>query len=267
MRTALRDIECFVFDMDGTINLGDTLIDGALELVQLLRQREIKFFFFTNNSSKSPSAYVQKLERLGFSEMTEEHIITSGDVMIRFLKEKYAAPSVFLVGTPALEEQFDLAGIKRLDCEVEKADAVVVGFDTTLVYEKLVTACRLVAAGTPFYATNIDRICPLEGGAFLPDCASICALVQHATGVPAIFVGKPAAETVSYILAASGKSAAKTALVGDRLYTDIATAVAGNATGIAVLSGEISREDIESQSEIKPDYIFESVKELYEALR
>ncbi len=266
MPTPIKNLECFVFDMDGTINLGNTLIPGALELIEELRTRDIKFFFFTNNSSKSPAEYVKKLEKLGFSGMTLSHIMTSGDVMIHYLKTHFPKPKVFLSGTPALEEQFRQAGIALLAPDAPAADAVVIGFDTSFCFEKANAACRLIAAGAPFLATNIDRVCPLEGGAFLPDCGSICAMLEHATGIAPKFTGKPFRETVDFILAAAKTAPEKTAIVGDRLYTDIATAVHGKITGIAVLSGEISQADIDA-SDIRPDYTFPSVAELLQELK
>ncbi len=265
MPTPIRELECFVFDMDGTINLGETLIPGALELIDALQRRGTKFFFFTNNSSKSPAEYIKKLDRLGFSGLGLSHIMTSGDVMIHYLKTHFPMPHVFLAGTPALEQQFRQAGISLAGLDAQEADAVVIGFDTTFHFEKANTACRLIAAGTPFLATNMDRICPLEGGAFLPDCGSMCAMIEHATGIPPKFTGKPFAETVSYILDAAGTAPEKTVMVGDRLYTDIATAVHGGITSIAVLSGEMSQRDIDA-STIAPDYIFESVAGIFQEL-
>ena len=144
MPTPIKNLECFVFDMDGTINLGNTLIPGALELIEELRTRDIKFFFFTNNSSKSPAEYVKKLEKLGFSGMTLSHIMTSGDVMIHYLKTHFPKPKVFLSGTPALEEQFRQAGITLLTPNAPAADAVVIGFDTSFCFEKANAACRLM---------------------------------------------------------------------------------------------------------------------------
>ena len=268
MATLMKDIECFVFDMDGTINLGETLIPGSLELIDTLRAQNKKFFFFTNNSSKSPAAYVEKLARLGFQGITRDHIMTSGDVMIHYLKTHFGqTPVIYLAGTEDLEQQFTHAGITLLPHDTyEKADAVVVAFDTSFNFIKANTVCRLISAGAPFLATNIDKVCPLEGGAYLPDCGSMCRMIAHATGVEPKFTGKPFKETVAYILSAAGTDPQKTAMVGDRLYTDIATAAAGGIVGIAVLSGEVTMEDITGQDEIHPDYILDSIADIYQAL-
>ena len=116
-------------------------------------------------------------------------------------------------------------------------------------------------------ATNIDKVCPLEAGAYLPDCGSMCKMITHATGVEPKFTGKPFKETVEYILNAAGTDPQKTAIVGDRLYTDIATATAGGIVGIAVLSGEVTLEEIKAQQEIRPDYILDSVADILAALQ
>jgi HAD superfamily hydrolase (TIGR01450 family) len=258
----LKEVECFVLDMDGTINLGDRLIDGAKEYIEYMQQNGIQFYFFTNNSSKAPLDYVKKLERLGFSGMTRDNIMTSGDVMIHYLKSHVEQPKVYLAGTPELEIQFRDAGITLLPSDTQEADFAVLGFDTSFRFEKADALCRLVSDGVPFVATNIDRVCPLDGGRFWPDCASMASMITHATGIEPKFVGKPFKETVDFILAKTGTEAKKTAMVGDRLYTDIKTAVNGGIVGIAVLSGEISYQDIE-EGDVAPDYILDSVYDIY----
>ncbi|MBD5560272.1 MAG: HAD-IIA family hydrolase [Clostridia bacterium] len=262
----LTDIECYVLDMDGTINLGDTPIEGAHELIEELRRRGIPFYFFTNNSSRSPQAYVERLHALGFTGVGREQIMTSGDVMIDYLQRHHPDPLVYLAGTPALREQFEQAGIRLADETCSSADFAVLGFDTTFSFAKADTLCRLVSSGVPFLATNIDRVCPLEGGAFLPDCGSMAAMIEHATGVSPQFIGKPFPETSEYILRHASSAPERTAVVGDRIYTDIMTAVNGGLVGIAVLSGEIGWEDIE-QGQVTPDYVLESVADITAALR
>ncbi|MEF9989610.1 MAG: HAD-IIA family hydrolase [Christensenellaceae bacterium] len=262
----LADIECFVLDMDGTINLGYTLIDGAKEFIETLQKKNIKFYFFTNNSSKAPVDYVIKLEKLGFTGMTRDHIMTSGDVMIHYIKTNKPNAKVYLAGTPQLEAQFEEAGIALLAADAQTADYAVLGFDRTFTFEKADTLSRLITSGVPFVATNIDKVCPLEDGKFCPDCASMAKMITHATDVEPKFVGKPFKETVDYILAKTGTDKNKTAMVGDRLYTDIKTAQNGGIVGIAVLSGEISYDDIR-KSDVSPDYILDSVRGIYDAIK
>jgi len=262
----LAELECFVFDMDGTINLGYELIDGSRELIDLLRAQGKPFYFFTNNSSKAPLDYVEKLLKLGFEGITREHIMTSGDVMIHYLRTLMEKPQVYLAGTPELEKQFSDAGIALLPGNAEKAEYVVLGFDTTFDFEKADNLCRLIDGGAKFLATNIDRVCPLSGGRFWPDCGSMSAMITHATGVEPEYAGKPFKHTVDFILDKTGSSPGKTAIVGDRLYTDIKTAVVGGICGIAVLSGEVTYEEI-MEGDVKPDYILDSVADIYRALK
>jgi len=263
----LKDIGCFVLDMDGTVNLGQTPVAGAKELLDLLYRRGIGYYFFTNNSSRSPDGYVKKLERLGFENITPGNIMTSGDVMAHYLKARCdKAPRVYLAGTPELEDQFRREGIVLEPQGCETVDFAVLGFDTTFSFKKADALCRLISRGVPFVATNIDRVCPLEGSRFWPDCGSMAAMIAHATGIEPVFVGKPFPETVDYILDKAGMDRGCVAMVGDRLYTDIKTAVNGGITGIAVLSGEIGYDDIE-KSDVRPDYVLDSVHDIYLMLR
>ncbi len=261
----IKDIKCFVFDMDGTIYMSERVIDGAFDLLELLKKRGTPFLFFTNNSSKSPDDYVQKLRRLGFLGIEREQILSSGDVLAHYVLNTYEKPKIYLAGTPALHEQMQTYGIECGNVGDMDVSAAVMGFDTTLDYEKINHFCTLVAGGVDFLATNIDNICPLDGGGFLPDCGSMCKMVTHSTGVEPKFVGKPFKETVDCILRVSGLPAHDIAMVGDRLYTDIATAVNGEMTGIAVLSGEITARDIEV-SDIKPHITVNSVADIYAEL-
>ena len=258
-------MNCYVLDMDGTLNLGDTPIDGALEFLLTLRERSVPFWFFTNNSSRSPKAYVEKLHRLGFGFVERSDIMTSGDVLIDLLQSRPEIRRVYVAGTSAFREQMREAGFELLEEDCTDADCAVLGFDTTFTFGKADCLCRLAAAGVPFYATNVDRVCPLDNGRFLPDCGSMAAMIEHASGVRPIFVGKPSAFTAQYILRRTGTAPERTAIVGDRLYTDIQTAVNGGMIGIAVLSGETTEEEI-STSSIRPHLVLPSVRDIQRAI-
>ena len=261
----LDSLQCYIFDMDGTIYLGSRVIPGATQLLALLRERRIPYYFFTNNSSKSPEDYIEKLEKLGFGEYTRKDIITSADVTADYILKRFGSnASAYVVGTPSLLSQLTAAGIRLTD--TGRPDCLVVGFDTTLTYEKCDKATALLRQDVPFLATNIDAVCPLEDGAVLPDCASICAMLTYATGKQPKFLGKPFVETAEYIIRYTGIFAARTAVVGDRLYTDMRLAMDNGMCAIGVLSGEMTREDIE-QSTDKPHYLFDSVRDLTELLK
>lgn len=256
----LRSKKLFVLDMDGTFYLGNKLIEGSLGFLEKLEETGREFLFFTNNSSRIASFYKKKLAGMGcFVE--EDRIVTSGDVTIKYLKENYPGAGVYLVGTDLLEESFRKGGINLTE---ERPDIVVLSFDTSLTYEKISKACTFIRNGAIFLATHLDLNCPTEDG-FIPDCGAMCALVEASTGKKPKYLGKPFRETVDMIKLITGRKDEELAFVGDRLYTDIATGVKNGITGILVLTGETVRKDVET-SEVKPDFIFESLAALGNAL-
>lgn len=245
----LKKKRYFILDMDGTFYLGDKLLDGSLEFINTLKGTGHDFLFFTNNSSKNPNVYVEKLNRMGCS-VKEDKVVTSGMVTIHYLKKYYVAPRVFLLGTPMLEEQFINEGINLVE---DNPDLVVAGFDTTITYDKLTKACNFIRQGVTFIATHPDFNCPTEDG-FIPDCGAICAFITASTDVYPKYLGKPHIETLEFILDLLDCTADDIVFVGDRLYTDIAIAADHGVTSILVLTGETQVGDVE-KSEVKPDII------------
>ena len=259
-RKVLKAKKLFVLDMDGTFYLGDRPIEGSLGFLEKLKETGREFLFFTNNSSKSSAFYKKKLAGMGCF-VDESTVVTSGDVTIKYLKENYPGAGVYLVGTELLEESFEKSGIRFTE---DRPDIVVLSFDMTLTYEKMTKACSFIRNGALFLATHLDLNCPTEDG-FIPDCGAMCAMVEVSTGVKPKYLGKPFRETVDMIKLITGKKDEELAFVGDRLYTDIATGVKNGITGILVLTGETELKDIEN-SEVQPDFIFESLAALGEAL-
>lgn len=260
MKALLDKVKLFVLDMDGTFYLGDRRIDGALDFIHKVKETGRDFIFFTNNSSKNGSMYIEKLASMD-CPITKDRIMTSGDVTAAYLKSKYPGKKVYLVGTPALEAVFREEGICLTE---EKPEVVVIGFDMTLTYEKLERACTYIREGAVFLATHKDINCPTETG-FIPDCGAICAAITLSTGVLPRYLGKPCRETLDMVLQRTGYNKDEIAFVGDRIYTDVATGVNNGALGILVLSGETKRADI-AASEVQPDGVFESLKEMLEYL-
>ena len=252
----LSGIDLFVLDMDGTFYLGDIILEGSLDFLKKVEETGKNFIFFTNNSSKSPVNYINKLANMN-CHIERNQIMTSGDVTIEFLNRNRTGQTVYLVGTPALEESFREAGVPLVN---DNPDVVVIGFDTTLTYEKLERACTFIRNGAEFLATHLDINCPTEDG-FIPDCGAMCALISLSTGKEPKYLGKPFKETMEMVLARTGFAKEKVAFVGDRIYTDVATGVKNGAKGILVLSGETKLEDVE-KSEVKPDAIFASIGEM-----
>lgn len=253
----ISEIQLFVLDMDGTLYLGESPLDGAADFCKKIIESGRKLIYFTNNASKAPEDYVEKLVRLGFP-CKRENVMTSGDVAIAFLNKYHKGESVYLVGTENLEKSFAENGIAISD----NAKIVVVSFDLSLTYEKLERACTLIRNGAIFYSTHPDINCPTQNG-FIPDSGAICGAIALSTGVQPKYFGKPYAETAQMIELVSKVSKCKTAMVGDRLYTDIALGKNNGLCSILVMSGETTEQMLEDLTENeKPDLKFGSVKEI-----
>jgi len=261
----LKDIELFLLDMDGTVSFEDQLIEGAAEFIQCLRDQNKRFIFVTNNSSDNAGNYVKKMNRLGIP-CGEENVFTSGMAMGLFLTQNRRDKTVYLSGTKALREELLSYGIPLVDEDAERVDIVVIGFDKELTYKRLTTACRFLVEGSEFLATNVDLVCPMKNKRYIPDCGSICRMLTTATGKEPVYIGKPARHMIDILSQKYGVPQDRVAMVGDRLYTDVATGINAGAVSICVLSGETSAQML-SESDLKPDYVFDSVRELHQALK
>lgn len=254
---SLRKVDTFLLDMDGTIYLGDRLFDCTLPFLALLRRQNKRYIFLTNNSSKNKTAYLEKLTRLGVP-VEEDSVFTSGEATTIYLNAEKPGARIYLCATPSLEAEFTQAGFILTD---KDPDYAVLGFDQTLTYEKLVKLCDFVRAGLPFIATHPDLNCPVEGG-FIPDTGAMLALVRASTGRdPDYIVGKPNRGIIDALARKESLDQSRMAMVGDRLYTDIAVGVNAGITSILVLSGESTREDL-AVSDVKPDYVFKDLSEI-----
>ena len=262
---AFFDKKLYIFDMDGTIYLGDIVFDYAIRFIDHLRASGKKVIFFTNNASHSGSFYFDRLQKRGFSPRTEE-IMTSGDVTIEFLKRHRKGKRVYLIGTDELVECFRANGIDLVDEDAESCDIVVSSFDTTLTYAKLNAACRFVRNGSEYLSTHPDYNCPTETG-FLPDSGAIAAFITASTGVSPTYFGKPYRETVEMIEEATGFDRSEMCIFGDRLYTDIALGKKHGVCSILVLSGETTAEDLQKAvPDEQPDFVFPSLAEVDQAM-
>lgn len=252
----LKNIRCFLIDMDGTIFLGNHLLPGAQEWLALLERKGVAYFFLTNNSSHSRVEYVEKLNRMGL-RISEERIFTSGEATAIYLGRKYPGASLYVVGTPPLQDEFERHGFTLTE---EAPDAAVLGFDTTLTYEKLWKLCDLVRAGKPYIATHPDINCPTETG-FKPDIGAMIECVAASTGrQPDVIIGKPHEPIVTALVDKTGFQIQAHGMIGDRLYTDIALGKWGITTAL-VLSGETKAEDL-AESEFQPDVVVADIAEM-----
>ena len=258
----LRECELFLFDMDGTLYLGDEVYEGAIELMEDLPRLGKRYIYLTNNSSRAGSDYISRLRRLGFP-CEKENVFTSGMATGLYLNEKHPGARVYLVGTKAFYGELLSYGINLVE---EDADVVVAGFDTELVYEKLNKAVRYLRRGAAFIEANPDWVCPMPAGEVLPDCGSICALLTAASGAVPVVIGKPNRNMVDIISHMTAVPNSRICCVGDRLYTDIAVAQNAEAVSLLVLSGETDEKMLE-EAERKPDYVLPAVKDLHRVLR
>lgn len=253
--------------MDGTIYNEDTLIPGALEFFDLLREQGKDYVFMTNNSSKGKASYVEKLNRLGI-QATERNIASSVNATVMYLNEHKPKAKLYLVGTDSLKHELIEEGFEIVPTDYRGSDIdyVLLGFDTELNYEKIRGASYYVSRDYPYIATNCDLKCPVLDKKFIPDCGAIAKMIELATDRQPIFLGKPERTMVDAVSKEWNVPIEKIACVGDRLYTDIAVGINAGAISICVLTGEATREEI-SISEFKPDYVFDTINELYLALR
>ncbi len=258
---ALKNAQLFLLDMDGTIYLGDEVIPGAIEFMDGLKKSGRHFIYLTNNSSRSCSDYVNRLQSMGFP-CGKENVFTSSMATAMYLNEFFPGKTVYPVGTRAFTRELEEYGVIL---GTENPAAVAVGFDTELCYEKLKNAVDFLRDGAAFIAANPDFVCPMPRGRVIPDCGSICALLSAATGKNPLYIGKPNRNMIDILSRKTGVPQTRIAAVGDRLYTDIAVAENAGSVSVCVLTGESSVRDIET-SPIKPRYVFQSVREIGEYL-
>jgi len=262
MKHSLSEIRCFLLDMDGTFYLGERLLEGALEFIRTLERAGREYIFLTNNTSKHRRMYVEKITRLGLA-IPEDKVFTAGEATALYLQRERPGARLYVVGTPSLEEEFRLHGFELVQDDPE---VVVLGFDTTLTYQKLWKLCDYARAGVPYIATHPDLNCPTEGG-FMPDIGAMIAFVKTATlREPDLVVGKPNRLIVEELSRKVHIPLEQFAMIGDRLYTDIALGGTAGITTVLVLSGETHLSDLEG-SPFQPDYTFKHLGEVAEQLQ
>lgn len=255
---SLKNKRFFLLDMDGTIYLDDDLFDGTIDFLSYVKSIGGRYMFLTNNSSKSVSAYASKLKRIGI-DAKKDDFLTSTDATILYIKEKYQGRTFYALGTASFVEQLRSSGINVTTELSDEIDAIVMGNDNELTFKKLEDACILLGRGVDYIATNPDWVCPTSFG-YVPDCGAIAQMLEHATGRTPHFIGKPRPEMLLLAMKKYGYSKDETVMMGDRLYTDIASGYNAGVDTIFVLSGEGTLEDVE-KSDIKPTHIHKNIRE------
>lgn len=261
--TKLKQIQLFLFDMDGTLYLGDRLFDFTKELLLKIRQNKAKYLFMTNNSSKSVSSYMKKLEQLGIAAAYDD-FMTSSQATVYYLKNNLPDATLYVCGTQSLIEELRTNGFAVTE-ETDKTDAVIIGNDTELTFKKIDDICRILTArDVPYIATNPDYVCPTEYG-FVPDCGSVCDMIYNATQKRPLVIGKPQALMPQLAMQKYGATPEQTAVIGDRIYTDIKSGINAGCVTVLVMSGETT-EEILNTSDDKPDFVFDNAGEILKYL-
>ena len=253
----------FIFDLDGTVYRGNSLIPGADRVIRLLREKGKKVVFLSNKPLQTREDYASKLTRLGIPTQPDE-VINSTFVMTNYLKKIAPQAKLFVVGETPFIEELKSAGFKITD-EPKEIEFVVVAFDRTFDYRKLNIAFQAIILGAHFFATNPDRTCPVEGGE-IPDCAGMIAAIEAVTEKKVeIIVGKPSPIMIQTVLDVLGLRPEECILIGDRLETDIKMGRdSGIATGI-VLTG-VTDEKMLKESSIHPDFIFQNIADVQDLI-
>ena len=260
----LSGIDLFLFDMDGTLWLGSRLFDFTKELLLTIREAGKRYLFITNNSSKSTSDYVKKLASFGI-EATEEDFMTSAEATAFYLTKNLADTLFYVCGTASLKAEFARQGIKMTD-DADAAEGDVLGFDTELDFKKLHDVSRILCTReVPYYATNPDLVCPTEFGS-VPDCGSVSGMLRNVSGRMPTFIGKPSPLMIELAMEKCGTSPERTAVVGDRIYTDVKSGLNAGALAVLVMSGETT-EEILAESPDKPDLVLRDAGEIIQYVK
>lgn len=260
---SLKDKKLFLLDMDGTIYLGDKLFEHSLDFLEYINANGGKYIFITNNSSKSIYDYIKKLNSFSI-KAGPANFMTSSQATIILLQQKYRNKNIYVLGTESFKKELTEAGLNIKDKVNNNIDCLLVGYDTELNYSKLIDACKILNRDVIYLATNPDLVCPTTFG-FIPDCGSICKMLETATGKTPQYIGKPHPTMIELAMQSNGSTKEETIVVGDRLYTDIACGKNAGVSTAVVLTGETTH-DLLKKTKFYPDYIFEDIGGLYKAL-
>lgn len=260
----IEKIKLFLFDMDGTLYIGNHLFPFTKELLHRIRESGKQYLFTTNNSSKSPKDYVKKLAGLGI-EATEEDFYTSSQALSYYLLQHHKDKKLYVCGTDSLKKELKSHGFVITET-LDEVQCIVMGFDTELTFKKLEDVCRLLLTRPelPYLATNPDLVCPTEFGS-VPDCGSVCKMIENATGKTPLVIGKPEALMMELARKKMGMEKEETAVVGDRIYTDIKSGLAAEILSILVMSGETTEKILFASPE-KPDLVLPDAGEIIKYL-
>jgi len=264
LAAAVDRLSAFILDMDGVLYIGEIPIRGAAETVAYLRRKGKKLAFVTNKSAYTRRVYARKLAQMGIAAH-ESGIVTSAYATSLYLQRRVPGARIYAIGEPGLKRELEQAGFKLLpDARAEEADFVVVGMDRAITYKKITAGLRALLAGAEFIATNPDGIYPTETGISPGAGAMIGALVGSSGKRPKVVIGKPSPHMIKISLGVLGSTPSETAIVGDKLDTDVLAGKRAGLTTILVLTGVSSGQDVKRVrgTKMAPDFVIRSIKDL-----
>ena len=261
----IQKLNLYLLDMDGTLYLGDRLFDFTVEFLQTLRLSGKRYLFMTNNSSHSVDDYILALREKGIRAARED-FVTSSQATAYYLHKYQRGKRLYVCGTESLIRELEMEGFDVVYTP-EKAQCVVMGFDTELTFKKLKDICWLLSTrkDIPYIATNPDLVCPTEFGS-VPDCGSVCQMIYNATGRRPVVIGKPSPLMPELAMERLGYKKEETCAIGDRIYTDVKCGLNAGITAILVMSGETTQA-ILNESRDKPDLVFRDCGEILDILK
>ena len=260
----VQHMKLFLFDMDGTLCRGDRLYDFTIPLLRRIRETGGRYLFLTNNSSLSVEDQIRRLKKLGILS-TREDFLTAAQASAWYLQQNHPGKRLYVCGTVSLKRELCGAGLEVVE-EPDRAECILMGFDTELTFRKLRDVCRLLQTrDIPYLATGPDRICPTEFG-FVPNCGSICDMLFHATNKRPLIIGKPEPLMPRLAMERLGIAPSDTCCIGDQLSTDIRCGLRAGITTMLVLSGVTTLEALDA-SATKPHFVLQDAGELLAALQ
>lgn len=260
----LKYHKLFLFDMDGTLYIGNQLFDFTKTLLEKIRSNGNRYLFVTNNSSKSVDAYIEKLENFGIT-VTEDDFVTSSQATAYYLQMNHPGKKLYVCGTVSLIKELEKGGF-TVTSDLDAAECIVMGYDTELTYKKLEDVCRLLFAkkDIPYIATHPDYKCITEFGS-VPDLGGVCEMIYYATGKRPVIVGKPQPLIPQLAMKKCDCTKEETVFVGDQMDTDIPCGLNAGVTTILVMTGETTKEMVDA-AERKPDMVLKNAGEILQMI-
>ena len=260
----IKNCKLFLFDLDGTLYIGNRLFDFTPELLETIRSAGGRYMFLTNNSSKSVADYIKKLDSLGIRAEYED-FLTSSQATAYYLKKHHPGKKLYVCGTNSLKEELRREGF-AITGNIDETQCIVMGFDTELTFQKLEDVSKMLCTRElPYIATNPDYVCPTEFGS-VPDCGSVCDMLYNVSGRRPIFIGKPSPLMPRLAMEKWGCTPEETMVIGDRIYTDIKSGLNAGTLTALVMSGETTPA-ILAASEDQPHLVLADCSAITEILK